>query len=213
MFRLISTKTATQRAWLMLLLLALIPNTVLRAQVKNNKPYETIIVGDKPAKTCGKLPALGKLAPAFTATNKDMQDVKLSDYKGKWVVINVFPSVDTPTCAMSVRRFNEMAAQQNNTVVLCVSMDLPFAQKRFCAAEGLDNVVTLSLFRNDSFAKAYGLRLIEGRMAGLMARTVLIVDPQGKLIYANMVEKLSDEPDYDGALNNLKQAQNKAQKK
>ena len=128
---------------------------------------------------------------------------KLSDYRGKRVILNIFPSLDTPTCAVSVRQFNARASSLDNTVVLCLSMDLPFAQSRFCSVEGLENVVPLSLFRNHGFFDKYGLQLADGPLEGLAARAVIVVDEQGKIIYTQLVEDISHEPDYDAALKAL----------
>lgn len=127
-------------------------------------------------------------------------EVSLSDYRGKRIVLNIFPSLDTPTCARSVRQFNIRAAALENTVVLCLSMDLPFAQSRFCSAEGLENVIPLSVFRSHSFMKEYGLQLADGPMAGLTARAVIVIDEHGKILYTQLVEDISKEPDYDMAL-------------
>ena len=150
--------------------------------------------------TTGELPATGAPAPAFKLTGLDLQDVDLSTYAGKRVILNIFPSVDTPTCATSVRHFNTSAAALENTVVLCVSADLPFAQKRFCAAEGIENVAMLSGFRHPEFATTYGLKIQDGPMAGLMARAVVVIDPAGKTVYTELVSEIGHEPHYDKAL-------------
>lgn len=152
--------------------------------------------------TTGNLPKVGSLIPDFTLIDADLSPKKLSDYKGKKLVLNIFPSVDTGTCAMSVREFNQKASTLENTVVLCISKDLPFAQKRFCAAEGLKNVITLSAFRS-SFGKDYGLEFSDGPMKGLLSRIVIIVDEKGKVIYEEQVPEISHEPDYDSALKTL----------
>lgn len=143
---------------------------------------------------------VGQTAPDFQATNADLKEVSLSSFKGKKVILNIFPSLDTPTCAMSVRQFNAKASGLDNTVVLCLSMDLPFAQKRFCTTEGLDNVLPLSLFRSQDFVKGYGLCLEDGPLKGLAARAVIVVDEAGKVSYTQLVSEISSEPDYDAAL-------------
>jgi thiol peroxidase len=149
-----------------------------------------------PVHTSGELPAVGALAPDVTLTNADLADVAISTWRGKRVVLNIFPSLDTGTCAMSVRRFNAEAVKMDNTVVLCVSRDLPFAQARFCGAEGLKNVVTLSDMRAPDFGKKYGVTLTDGPLAGLFARAVVVLDVDGKVMYAQLVEEIANEPDY-----------------
>ncbi len=133
-----------------------------------------------------------------------MSEIKLSDLKGKRVVINIFPSIDTGVCAASVRRFNKEASELKNTVVLCLSQDLPFAQARFCGAEGLTNVVTVSTFRNPEFNQGYGMLLKDGPMAGLMARSVVVLDEEGKVVYTELVSEVTNEPNYEAALACLK---------
>lgn len=150
--------------------------------------------------TCGTLPEVGSKAPEFCLTKNDLTDAKLSDYKGKRVVMNIFPSLDTGVCAQSVRKFNEKASSLDNTVVLCISADLPFAQARFCGAEGLDRVETLSTFRCCDFGKDYGCQLTTGALKGLMSRCVLVLDEEGKVIYTEQVEEMTNEPDYDKAI-------------
>jgi thiol peroxidase len=145
------------------------------------------------------LPAVGTPAPAFTLTRVDRTDVQLSEYLGKRVVLNIFPSIDTSTCAMSVRRFNQLAAQLTNTVVLCISKDLPFAQKRFCGAEGIENVETLSQYRNSSFSDAYGVDITDSPMRGLMSRNVVVIDENGTIIHTEACE-LGQEPNYEAVL-------------
>lgn len=152
----------------------------------------------------GKIPSVGTNAPDFVGVKAGMTDTKLSEFKGKRVILNIFPSLDTPTCAVSVRFFNEAAAKLENTVVLCLSMDLPFAQERFCTTEGIENVIPLSLFRSEDFFNNYGLRIAEGPMRGLMARAVILIDENGKIKYTQLVENISDEPDYDSVLKLLK---------
>lgn len=149
--------------------------------------------------TVGKLPGIGSVAPDFTLTDDQMQDVSLNDFRGQNVILNIFPSIDTKTCAQSVRMFNERAAGLENTVVLCISKDLPFAQSRFCGAEGIENVITLSDFRTD-FGHLYGVELAEGRTRGLLSRAVVVIDPEGRITYEEQVAELSEEPDYDAAI-------------
>lgn len=154
--------------------------------------------------TVGDLPSVGDKAPDFKLTKTDLSDVSLNDYRGKKVVLNIFPSVDTPTCSASVRRFNEEIGSVENTVVLCVSKDLPFAQKRFCATEGLGNVVAVSELRNNNFGTDYGVRITEGPMAGLMSRAVVVLDENGEVIYTEQVAEIAQEPDYNHAMAALK---------
>lgn len=164
---------------------------------------ETVICRGKEAHTAGKMVNIGKEAPDFKAVNGELTEVSLSDYRGKRVILNIFPSLDTPTCAVSVRQFNARATSLENTVVLCLSMDLPFAQSRFCSVEGLENVIPLSLFRSHGFFDKYGLQLVDGPLQGLAARAVIVVDEQGKVIHTQLVEDISHEPDYDAALKAL----------
>lgn len=165
---------------------------------------ETIYFKGTPVHTYGDIPAVGSTAPDFTLTGNSLQDIKLSDYKGKRVVLNVFPSLDTPVCAMSVRKFNQEAAKLDNTQIICISMDLPFAQSRFCSAEGIDKLVVASAFRAPEFVKNYGLEMVDGPIAGLLARAVIIVDESGKVIYSDLVSEVTDEPDYKAAISVLK---------
>ena len=155
-----------------------------------------------PISTSGELPPIGASAPSFTLTKTDLSDVGLADYQGQRVVLNIFPSLDTKVCAISVRKFNEIAAGLDNTTVLCVSADLPFAQARFCGAEGLTNVTTASTFRSD-FGSAYGVKMVDGRLAGLMARSVVVLDENGKVIHSQLVPSIGQEPDYDAAVASL----------
>lgn len=159
----------------------------------------TITFQGAPLNTCGDLPAIGTNAPEFTLVNNKLADVILSTYSGKKKILNIVPSLDTPTCAASTRKFNEQAAKLENTVVLIVSADLPFAQSRFCEAEGLKNVVPLSTFRSN-FADDYGVRLVDTFLAGLTARAVVIIDENDKVIYTQLVNELADEPDYESVL-------------
>ncbi len=159
-----------------------------------------ITLKGNPINTIGNLPEAGTVAPEFTLVKNDLSETKLSDYKGKKVILNIFPSLDTATCAASVRRFNQEASSLENTVVLCVSKDLPFAQARFCGAEGLEDVHTVSDFRTGQFGKDYGVEIIDGPLAALESRAVVIVDEEGKVIYGEQVPEIVDEPDYDKAL-------------
>ena len=153
-----------------------------------------------PINTSGSLPRVGSAAPDFKVVKTDLAPLSLSQFKGKKVVLNIFPSIDTPVCAASVRRFNVEASSLVNTVVLCISKDLPFAQKRFCAAEGLDNVIPGSEFRDTSFSAAYGVRIVDSPLEGLFSRAIVIVDEKGKVAYTEQVPEIAQEPDYDKAL-------------
>lgn len=156
-----------------------------------------------PVNTVGTLPAQGVEAPNFTLVKSDLSEVSLSDYKGTRVILNIFPSIDTGTCATSVRQFNQKASDLDNTVVLCISKDLPFAHNRFCGAEGIKNVVSLSAFRDSGFEKAYGVGMVDGPLKGLVARSVVVVDEEGKVAYTQLVGEIVDEPDYESALKAL----------
>jgi len=159
-----------------------------------------ITVGGNPFNTFGELPAVGSKATDFILRKDDLSKSTLSDYKGKKVVMNIFPSLDTGTCAASVRHFNAAAANLNNTVVLCISRDLPFAQKRFCGAEGLNDVITLSDFNTGKFVKDYGLQVIDGPLEGLASRVVIILDEEGNVTYTQQVPEVTEEPNYEEAL-------------
>lgn len=154
----------------------------------------------EPLDVAGTLPAKGQPAPEMTLTNTDLQDVTLATYAGKRKVLNIIPSVDTPTCAMSTRHFNELASKLDDTVVLVVSADLPFAAKRFCGAEGLDNVETLSTFRHPEFREAWGVALSNNPMEGLCARAVVVLDAENRVLHSELVSELKNQPDYDAAL-------------
>lgn len=157
-------------------------------------------LGENTVNTNGNLPAAGSAAPDFSLANNDLQNKSLKDYAGKNLVLNIFPSIDTRVCAMSVREFNKRAADLPDTTVLCISKDLPFAFKRFCGAEGITNVETLSDFRDKSFSKNYGVDMVDGGLAGLMARAVVVIDKQGKVKYTELVPTIGQEPDYEAAL-------------
>ena len=153
-----------------------------------------------PTNTVGDLPQVGSPAPDFKLTKSDLSDITLKDLRGKRVVLNIFPSIDTPVCAASVRKFNAEADKLANTVILCVSEDLPFAHSRFCAAEGLKNVVTASDFRAREFGKKYGVQITNGPLAGLLARAVVVVDETGEVVYTEQVPEITREPNYATAL-------------
>lgn len=157
-----------------------------------------------PVSVAGQLPQAGSKAQPFTLVAKDLSDVALSQYAGKRKVLNIFPSIDTGVCAASVRKFNQLASELNNTVVLCISADLPFAQSRFCGAEGLNNVVTLSTLRGAQFLADYGVAISAGPLAGLAARAVVVIDENDQVVYSQLVNEITEEPDYDAALAALK---------
>ena len=159
-----------------------------------------ITLKGNPINTIGELPTIGALAPNFELIKTDLSTATLADYKGKKVVLNIFPSIDTGTCATSVRSFNKLAASLTNTVVLCISRDLPFAQNRFCGAEGIENVVMLSDFNTGQFAKDYGLQFTDGPLAGLTSRSIVVLNAEGKVTYTEQVSETVNEPNYDKAL-------------
>lgn len=159
-----------------------------------------ITLKGNPIHTSGDMPKVGAHAPAFTLVRTDLSEVSGKDLAGQRVVLNIFPSIDTPTCAASVRKFNARANEKPNTTVLCISADLPFAQKRFCGAEGLDNVVPASNFRSAEFGQAYGVSLVDGPLKGLLARAVVVVDEKGTVVHTELVPEIAQEPDYNAAL-------------
>ena len=159
----------------------------------------TVTFSGNPVQLKGALPTVGAAAPAFTLTAADLSDKTLADFAGKRKVLNIFPSIDTGVCQQSVRTFNQRAAALNNTVVLCISADLPFAQSRFCGVEGLDNVVTLSSFRS-SFAQDYGVAQADGALRGLTVRAVVVLDENDKVLHVGLVPEIKEEPDYDAAI-------------
>ena len=169
-------------------------------RIFEKKIMAKITLKGNPIKTSGNLPSKGTKAPDFTLVKSDLGQQTLSELKGKKLILNIFPSLDTSVCATSVRKFNQMAAGMKNAVVLAISKDLPFAHKRFCTTEGITNVVTLSGFRDPSFGKLYGVDIIDGPMAGLYARSVVVVDENGKVIYTELVPEITQEPDYNSAL-------------
>ncbi|WP_317169928.1 thiol peroxidase [Flammeovirga agarivorans] len=159
-----------------------------------------ITLKGNPIQTVGELPAVGTQAPDFTLVKADLSEVSLSDLKGKKVILNIFPSVDTGTCAMSTRTFNSKASSLDNTVVVCVSKDLPFAFGRFCGAEGIEDVITGSAFRDTSFEDSYGLKVTTGPLKGLCSRSVVVIDEEGKVVYTEQVKETVDEPNYEAAI-------------
>lgn len=160
----------------------------------------TVTLKGNPVQTSGELPAKGARAPDFTLTGADLKDVSLAAFAGRRKVLNIVPSLDTAVCATSTRYFNSKAGSLPNAVVLVVSADLPFAAKRFCTTEGLENVVTLSLMRSKKFAEDYGVLLKDGPLAGLAARAVVVLDEQDRVVYTQLVPEITQEPDYDAAL-------------
>ncbi len=160
----------------------------------------TVTLGGNPVNVAGNFPQKGQSAPAFSLVGKDLADVTLASLVGIRKILNIFPSIDTPTCATSVRQFNQKANDLPNTVVLCISADLPFAQNRFCGAEGLNNVVTLSTMRGRDFLNAYGVDLASGPLAGVAARAVVVLDENNIVLHSELVAEIKDEPDYAAAL-------------
>lgn len=158
---------------------------------------------DSPVNTSGALPAIGSLAPDFSLVNTDLNTVTLADFKGKKVIINIFPSVDTGVCAMQLKTFNQRVKGLNDVVLLFVSLDLPFAFKRFCGAEGIENTVTASDFRARSFAKDYGVEMLDGPLSGLYARAAIILDTDHRITYSELVSEITQEPNYDAAMTAL----------
>ena len=164
----------------------------------------TITLKGNPIETIGDLPAVGSKVPGFNLTDTDLQDKTLSDFSGKKLILNIFPSLDTPVCAASVRKFNSEAASLENTAVLCISADLPFAHKRFCESDGLDNVHPLSTFRSPQFGKDFGAEITTGPLAGLLSRAVVVVDSEGVVKYVEQVPEIAQDPDFDAALAAIK---------
>lgn len=160
----------------------------------------SITLGGNPINTSGELPKTGSQLADFKLVKTDLSIATLADYAGKKVVFNIFPSIDTGTCAASVRKFNATAANLSNTVVLCISRDLPFAQKRFCGAEGIENVENLSDFKDGSFGKTNGLEIIDGVLASLHSRAVIVIDEKGTILHTEQVQEIADEPNYEAAL-------------
>jgi len=165
---------------------------------------ETVYLQGNPCHTCGNLPAVGEKAPCFTLVDRNLKEIRCNDFLGRKVVLNVFPSLDTDVCAASVRRFNVEAASLPDVSVICVSMDLPFAAARFCTAEGISNLTVASAFRSPLFGQKYGLQLVDGPMAGLLARAVIIYDGELRVIYRELVHEIATEPDYRAAVSALR---------
>lgn len=163
-----------------------------------------ITLGGQAVNTISNLPSVKSKAPAFTLVKQDLSELSLSDLKGKNVILNIFPSLDTSTCAASVRKFNKEAAGLSNTVILAVSADLPFAAGRFCTTEGIENVIPVSVFRDQAFARDYGVLLVDGPLKGLLARSLVVINPEGEVVHTELVPEIKDEPNYDAALAILK---------
>jgi len=159
-----------------------------------------ITLHGNPLDTFGELPGIGTIAPSFSLAKTDLSDCSLQDFAGKKIVLNIFPSIDTPVCATSVRQFNKEAGEAKNTVVLCISADLPFAHNRFCETEGLKNVIPLSVFRSADFGNDYGVAIINGPLKGLLSRAIVIIDKSGKVAYNEQVPEIAQEPDYAKAM-------------
>jgi thiol peroxidase len=167
------------------------------------KVMAKIMFKGNPVNTSGNLPVKGSEAPDFSLAKSDLGNLSLSEIKGKKLILNIFPSLDTSVCATSVRKFNQLAAGRSNVLVLAISKDLPFAHVRFCTTEGIKNVVTLSGFRDTAFGKAYGVDMIDGPLAGLYARSIVVIDEKGKVIHTQLVPEIAMEPDYDAAFNSI----------
>ena len=163
----------------------------------------TVTLGGNPIQVNGNFLQKGQTAQPFSLVGADLADVQLQKFDGKRKVLNIFPSIDTPTCALSVRTFNKRASELPNTVVLCISADLPFAQKRFCGAEGLDQVVTLSVMRGREFLRDYGVEIASGPLSGVAARAVLVLDENNRILHSELVSEIKHEPDYDAAIKAL----------
>ena len=171
---------------------------------KETSNNSAVTLGGTPITLFGTFPSVGQTAPAFTLVDKDLKDVSLKDFAGKRKVLNIVPSLDTPTCATSTRKFNEAASKLANTVVLVISADLPFAMSRFCATEGLNNVIPLSLMRGRDFMRNYGVKIADSALSGITARAVLVLDEHDKIIHTELVGDIKDEPNYDATLAALK---------
>jgi thioredoxin-dependent peroxiredoxin len=163
----------------------------------------SITLGGNPIHTNGELPQIGSKAIDFNLVKTDLGATTLADFAGSRIILNIFPSIDTGTCATSVRKFNEKASSLNNTKVLCISRDLPFAQKRFCGAEGLEQVINLSDFKDGSFGKNYGLEITDGPLAGLHSRVIIVIDENGSILHTEQVSEIANEPNYEAAISVL----------
>ena len=165
---------------------------------------ETTAFKGTPVHTCGHLPHTGSQAPRFTLTRGDLTELRSEELKGRRIVLNIFPSLDTAVCATSVRKFNQLAASLDNTTVVAVSKDLPFAQSRFCTTEGIENLIAASAFRSPEFAREYGVEMVDGPLAGLLARAVVVIDATSRIVYTELVSEITHEPNYEAALKALK---------
>lgn len=165
---------------------------------------ETTAFKGTPVHTCGHLPHTGSQAPRFTLTRGDLTELRSEELKGRRIVLNIFPSLDTAVCATSVRKFNQLAASLDNTTVVAVSKDLPFAQSRFCTTEGIENLIAASAFRSPEFAREYGVEMVDGPLAGLLARAVVVIDATSRIVYTELVSEITREPDYEAAIKALK---------
>ncbi len=163
-----------------------------------------ITLKGNPFNTCGELPKIGQDAPDFKLVKADLSEVSKGDLAGKRIILNIFPSLDTPVCAQSIRTFNKRASEAANTQVVCISMDLPFAFGRFCSTEGLENVISASAFRAAEFGQSYGTTIVDGPLKGLMARSIVVIDEKGIVRYTQLVKEVAEEPNYDQALASLK---------
>lgn len=170
----------------------------------NQNIMSTVYFNSTPVDVYGQLPVVGSIAPDFHLTSNSLSDINRSDFPGKRVVLNIFPSLDTDVCAASVRRFNQEVTKLDDVAVVCVSMDLPFAMSRFCTINGIENVIAASAFRSPEFAKEYGVMMVDGPLKGLLARAVVVLDENGRVIYTELVEEITHEPDYDAAIDVLK---------
>mgnify|MGYP006268031203 FL=1 len=175
----------------------------VKKKTSKKKSGATVTLGGNPVSVGGKLPARGKSLPKFSLTTSALQEISNKDVAGKRVIFNIFPSIDTPTCATSTRKFNEIAASLQNTEIICVSADLPFAQGRFCGAEGISNVKTASSFRSN-FGSTFGVNLTSGVLKGVLARAVVVADEKGKVLHTELVGEIANEPNYDAAINSLR---------
>ena len=175
-------------------------NSKLKCIIHKIKKMAKITLKGNPVNTYGDLPAKGTKAPGFRLVKSDLAEMTLDELRGKKVILDISPSLDTSICATAVRKFNELAAGMDDTVVLAITKDLPFAHGRFCSTEGINNVVTLSGFRNDSFGKDYGIEVLDGSFTGLYARSIVVIDEKGIVRYTELVPEIAQEPDYDSAL-------------
>jgi thiol peroxidase len=170
---------------------------------KKVAPKTTVTLGGSPVSVSGSLPKVGSSLPKFSLASNRLREISNADLKGKRIIFNIFPSIDTPTCATSTRTFNELASQLNNTEIYCISADLPFAQSRFCGDKGLNNVKTASSFRSN-FGSVFGVKLTSGDLKGLLARAVVVADGKGKVLHTELVSEIANEPNYEAAINSLK---------